>query len=107
MAAGSLNAEFSPLLADQNLPMPARVIYRESATATLSLIASSDTIALFPRQYLYLIGLRYVIMEVSIANAPGRAISLLTRRDRTLTPVARLLHAAFRRAALDYACGQR
>lgn len=105
--AKSVEAEFAPLVADQNLPMPARVICCESATATLSLIANSDMTALVPRQYLDFIGLRDIITEISIANVPGRAISLLTRCDRTLMPAVRLLHEAFRTAALDYACGQR
>jgi DNA-binding transcriptional LysR family regulator len=95
-------AELFPLFEQYGLPHPVITIYAQSALSMITVAASSDVLAMLPRQWLAFSQASGLLAHIPIReqiSAP--AICMVSRTNLPLTPVAEYLSDLFRRAALN------
>jgi len=95
-------AELFPLFEQHGLPNPIITIYAQSALSMITVAASSDVLAMLPRQWLAFSQASGLLTHIPIReqiSAP--AICMVSRTNLPLTPVAEYLSDLFRRAALN------
>jgi LysR family transcriptional regulator, regulator of abg operon len=84
------------------LPQPASVTQCESYAAAISLLSTTDCLALIPKQHLIDPALRDVLREIRVADRlPELAYAMYARPDNVLTQPATMLMRALSTAARD------
>lgn len=97
-------AELHPLFQQRGLPDPKIAVYAQSALSMLSVAASSDVLAMLPRQWLSFAQVSGLLARIPIAEEiAAPPICMVSRTSLPLTPVAEYLSDLFRRAALNRA----
>lgn len=95
-------AELSPLFHQHGLPSPVIAVEVGSALSMITVAASSDILAMLPRQWLGFAKESRLLTHVPIREEiAAPAICLITRASLPLTPIAEHLSDLFRRAALN------
>lgn len=98
----SSEAELNPLFEEEGLPPPAIAVEAHSALSMIVVAASSDLLAMLPRQWLAFAATSRLLTHIEIdrpIKAP--AICVVYRSRLPLTPIAERLCDLFRRAATN------
>lgn len=97
-------AGLHPIFEQSGLPSPRVVAKTETALSTIALVASSDLLALFPRQWRPLLAATQLVQKLPIREDLRAAPICVTYRVRLpLTPAAEHLCDLLKRAALSQA----
>jgi molybdate transport repressor ModE-like protein len=91
---------YAPMFQARGLPVPKPWIFSESWSTTLAIMQASDALALLPQRLVEPLERAGRITTFSLDDTlPHWDVSLITRRDPPLTPMARDLATMLRRAA--------
>ncbi|WP_375402174.1 LysR substrate-binding domain-containing protein [uncultured Sphingomonas sp.] len=97
-------AELFPLFERHGLPNPVIAVQAQSALSMITVVASSDILAMLPRQWLDFTRTGRLLTHISVREElAAPAICIVTRTSLPLTPVAGDLCDLFRRSALNQA----
>lgn len=100
----SSEAELTPLFEREGLPSPVIAVEAQSALSMIVVAASSDLLAMLPRQWLDFAASSGLLTHIPIDRPIAAPAICVVRRSRLpLTPVAERLCDLFRRAALNVA----
>ena len=96
--------ELNPTFAALNLPHPRIAVLTETALSMLSLVSSSDLLAMLPQQWLEFMAQTGLLKQIPVEERLSAPPICMVRRARLpLTPAAEYLSDLFRRAAVDHA----
>lgn len=96
------DAELRPVFEEAGMPMPNIAVHARSGLTMIAVAASTDLLALVPRQWLDFAGRTGLLEHIAIREqlrAP--ALRIIHRARLPLTPIAQHLCDLFRRAALN------
>ncbi|WP_174285024.1 LysR substrate-binding domain-containing protein [Sphingomonas bacterium] len=92
-------AELNPLFERRGLPAPTIVVQTQSALSMITVAASTDLLAMLPRQWLGLEPIKTLLTHIPLDEVlPAPTICTVSRARLPLTPVAQHLHDLFQRA---------
>lgn len=95
-------AELFPLFEQRGLPLPIIAVQAQSALSMITVAASSDILAMMPRQWLDFARAGRLLVQIPLRETlAAPAICVVTRAGMPLTPVAEHLCDLFRRSALN------
>ncbi len=95
-----LQAEMDPFFRHHGLPAPRIEVETRSALSTLFVAASSDLLAMMPRQWLRHPGVGEIVQRIPVAERlAAPPICLVRRSDLPLTPAAEYFSDLVRRAS--------
>ena len=96
--------ELNPTFEALNLPRPHIAVLTETALSMMSLVSSSDLLAMLPQQWLEFMAQTGLLQQVPVEERLAAPPICMVRRARLpLTPAAEYLSDLFRRAAVDHA----
>lgn len=97
-------AELFPLFERHGLPNPVIAVEAQSALSMITVAASSDILAMLPRQWLDFTRTGRLLTQIPVREElAAPAICIVSRASLPLTPVAEHLCDLFRRSALNQA----
>lgn len=97
-ATGMMATDHDRFFLSQGLAVPTRVVQCDNSTAMMSLLASTDMLAILPRQWMEADLSRGVYAEIALDGAlPEVEIVLVSRRGLPLTPTADAMLTLLRR----------
>ncbi|WP_174279690.1 LysR substrate-binding domain-containing protein [Sphingomonas bacterium] len=95
-------AELWPLFQQHGLPRPVTAVEARSALSTIAVAASSDLLAMMPRQWLGFVRTGRLLTQIKVREElVASTICVVSRSRLPLTPVAQHLCDLFRRSALN------
>ena len=98
-------AELAPVFEAHGLKAPEIAVATYSAISMIMVTASSDLLALMPRQWREFVHRTGLLVEIPVAEPiAGPAIQIISRGDFPLTPLAQEMADLFRRSALNLTC---
>jgi DNA-binding transcriptional LysR family regulator len=97
-ATGMMATDHDRFFLSQSLPVPTRVVQCDNSIAMMSLLASTNMLAILPRQWIEADLARGVYAEISLEGSlPEVEIVLVCRRGLPLTPTADAMLTLLRR----------